>query len=226
MGAKLDSQLQSAEQEWLDGWRMGPQRMRWTEIPLQVGDKAPEFDLLDSAGVLRELAEFWRDGPALILFWRHYGCGCGMDRAARLNEEMEDYNGQQANVVIVGQGEPERATVYAARYNLPPVAILCDTDYQAYRAFGLVEGKPSQILFDAPEEYQDLDYEVGAELAKARKEAGRPLVDNSWLLPGEFVIDQSGEVRLAYRYNYCEDFPDHRVLVAALREARLQGSMG
>ena len=49
---------------------------------------------------------------------------------------------------------------------------------------------------------------------------GRPLVDNSWLLPGEFVIDTSGIVQLAYRYNYCEDFPDYRVLTTAIREAQ------
>jgi peroxiredoxin len=225
MGTNLDRQMQSAEQEWLDGWEMGPLRVRWTEMPLQVGDRAPSFDLLDSASQRRELSEFWSDGPALILFWRHYGCGYGMGRAARLNEEMEDYNGQQANIVIIGQGEPERAAAYAAKYNLPPITILCDPEYQVYKAYGLIDGKLSQILYDAPEEYQDLDYEAGAELAKARKEAGQPLVDNSWLLPGEFVVDQSGEVRLAYRYNYCEDFPDHRVLVAALREARLQGSV-
>jgi hypothetical protein len=45
------------------------------------------------------------------------------------------------------------------------------------------------------------------------------MVDNPWLLPGEFVIDRAGRVVLAYRYNYCEDFPDPRVLYAALREA-------
>ena len=99
--------------------------------------------------------------------------------------------------------------------------ILCDPQFKAYEAYGLVEGKPSQILFDAPEEFLDRDYEAGVKLAEERRRLGRPLVDNSWLLPGEFVIDRLGTVRLAYRYNYCEDFPDYRVLVAAIREARM-----
>jgi hypothetical protein len=47
------------------------------------------------------------------------------------------------------------------------------------------------------------------------------MVNNAWLLPGEFVVDTRGEVRLAYRYNYCEDYPDHRVHLAAIREARM-----
>ena len=59
-------------------------------------------------------------------------------------------------------------------------------------------------------------------LAEERRMLKRPLVDNSWLLPGEFVVDREGVVRLAYRYNYCEDFPDYRVLTAAIREAKME----
>jgi hypothetical protein len=76
-------------------------------------------------------------------------------------------------------------------------------------------------MFDAPVVFQDRELKAGLELAKSRKEDGRPLVDNSWILPGEFVVNSKGIVLLAYRYNYCEDFPDHRVLLAAIREARL-----
>lgn len=221
MSSKLESQIQAGEQEWLEGWKRGPQRLRWTELPLQVGDSAPDFELLDSNGNSVKLSSFWAGKPALVLFWRHYGCGCGMDRAKRLKDEYDAYIGADANIVIIGQGEPERAADYAKKYELPPVAILCDPEYRAYEAYGLVEAKPSQILFDAPEEFLDLNYEAGVKLAEARHEAGRPVVDSSWLLPGEFVIDQSGIVTLAYRYNYCEDFPDHRVHLAAIREARL-----
>jgi peroxiredoxin len=217
---EIDKQLKAAEQEWLEGWKVGPQRTRWTRLPLQVEDPAPNYELRDSRGDLFKLNESWKDKPALILFWRHYGCGCGMERAARLQKEYPDYLDAGANVVIIGQGEPERATAYAEKYNFPPVPVLCDPDYQVYQTYGLVEGKESQILFDAPDVFQDRDLNVGLELAKSRKEDGRPLVDNSWILPGEFVVNSKGIVVLAYRYNYCEDFPDHRVLLAAIREGR------
>jgi hypothetical protein len=36
-------------------------------------------------------------------------------------------------------------------------------------------------------------------------------------MPGEFVVDGDGIIRLAYRYQYCEDWPDPRVLTAAVR---------
>jgi peroxiredoxin len=224
MDSSINSEIEAAEQEWKDGWKRGPQRVRWTELPLQVGDQAPDFELAASSGETMKLSNLWDNGPALILFWRHYGCSCGIDRAERLKAEYSDYIGSGAKMAIIGQGEPRRAAAYARKYALPPVTILSDPEFETYMAYGLLEGKPSQILFDAPDEYLDLDLNAGMELAEARRKAGRPLVDNSWLLPGEFVVDRFGEVRLTYRYNYCEDFPDHRVLLAAIREAAMAKS--
>lgn len=219
MASILDSQIDAAEQKCLNSWKEGPTRLRWTETPSQVGDSALDFELLDSSGKKVHLKDFWRDKPTLFLFWRHYGCGCGIDRAAKLQDEYDKYISAGANVVIIGQGEPERATAYAEKYNLPPVSILCDTELKVYAAYGILEGKPSQIVFDAPDEFLRRDYDAFADLAKARREAGRPLVDSPWQLPGEFVVDSAGVVRLAYRYQYCEDWPNPLVLIAAIKEA-------
>lgn len=218
MSSIIELQIQVAEQEWLDHWKRGPTRLRWSEMPLQVGDPAPDFELLDSSGTAVHLRDSWRERPALILFWRQFGCGCGLQRAERLAREYPDYVAAGANVVIIGQGEPARATTYAQRYGIP-CPILCDPEERAYQAYGLLEGKPSQILFDAPEEFLHRDYEAGVKLAQARREAGRPIVDNPWLLPGEFVVDRIGIIRLAYRWQYCEDFPNPLVHIAAIKEA-------
>jgi hypothetical protein len=75
--SSLDNQLKAAENEWLAGWKSGP--------------------------------NFWENKPALIIFWRHYGCSCGMERAHYLQQEYDDYIEGGADVVIIGQGEPEPA---------------------------------------------------------------------------------------------------------------------
>ena len=222
MSSGFEEQMEAAEKEWIEGWKRGPQRLRWTKMPVQVGDDAPDFELPDSNGHMVKVSSYWQDRPALVLFWRHYGCGCGIDRAGMLTKEYDAYRNAGANVLIIGQGEPARAAAYAEKYKLPALPILCDPEFRSYEAYGLVEGKPSQILFDAPEKFLDRDIDAGMKLAEERRNLGRPLVDNSWLLPGEFVVDQQGIVRLAYRYNYCEDFPDFRVLTAAIREARIE----
>jgi peroxiredoxin len=217
---KIETQVESAERRWREAWKQGPTRLRWDKMPIQVGDQAPDLMLAGSTGDQTQLSSLWAEGPALILFWRHYGCGCGIDRAERLRNEYADYVGAGATVAVIGQAEAERSAAYATKYLLPCM-VLCDPDQDAYDAYGLLEGKPSQILFDAPDDILNCDYDAGIALAQKRRELGRPFVDNPWLLPAEFVVDRKGTIRLAYRYQYCEDFPNPLVHVAAIKEARL-----
>jgi len=218
MTSIVETQTEAAEQEFLELFAQGHERMTWSNLPPQVGDPAPALTLADSTGSDVSLAGFWADGPALLIFWRHYACSCGMARAERLRSEYADYSDAGANVVVIGQAEPERSAAYAEEqgFGWP---VLCDPSYEAYEAYGLTEGDAAQILFDAPSEFWSHPREVGEQLASSRREAGRPLVDNPWLLPGEFVVDRTGTIRLAYRYQYCEDFPDPRVLTTAIRVA-------
>lgn len=218
MPNSLGLQIQSAEAEWLSLWQRGPSRLRWSRVPLQPDDAAPDFELPDSAGRLVRLRDVWRDGPVLLLFWRHYGCSCGVDRAQRLQAEYAAYRALGAQVLVVGQGGPEQAADYAARYQLP-CPVLCDPTRQVYEAYDLLEGKPSQIVFDAPDEFLRTDAEAGARLQQSRHGTPRAAVNSPWQLPGEFVIDTAGRVRLAHRYQHCEDWPNPLVLIAALKEA-------
>ena len=218
MAEELAALIRAAEEAWLEHWKRGPTRTRVANAP-QIGDRAPDVELEDQTGEIVRLGSFWRNGPALLLFWRHYGCGCGLDRTKRLQREHADYVAAGAAVVIIGQGEPARARAYAEKYGLPPVPILCDPAARAYEAYGLPEAVPAQVLYDAPEDLQRCELDAGLRFMDARRQMGRPLVDNPWQLPGEFVVDRAGTIRLTYRYQYCEDFPDPRVHLAAIREA-------
>ena len=104
--SELEKQIAAAEQEWMEGWQKGPKRVRWTKVPLQVGDTAPDFELLDPDGKPMLLSSFWYQRPALLLFWRHYCCSCGRERAARLQNEYANYIELGANVVLIGPGAP------------------------------------------------------------------------------------------------------------------------
>ncbi|MFQ5907559.1 MAG: peroxiredoxin-like family protein [Thermoplasmata archaeon] len=217
-GEDLDSQVRAAEAEWFEHWKRGPRRLTWSSLPPQIGDEAPDFELEDASRQTVRLRDFWKDGPALLLFWRHYGCGCGMDRAERLQEEYEAYLAAGANVVVIGQGEPERAAAYAEKYGLP-CPVLSDPERKVYRAYGLLDFQASEVLYDADEDLQRMDLQAGIRFADERRDQGRPLVDSPWQRPGEFVVDRDGTLHLTYRYQYCEDYPDPRILVTALRAA-------
>ena len=145
----LEQLEQEAERRWLASWLIGPTQTRYDELPVQPGDLAPDVELPDTSGEPRHLSEFWARGPAIVIFMRHFGCSCLMERWEGLRGELEDYAAAGARVVAICQAEPERAEAVASRrgYGFP---VLCDPGLNAYRAFGLLEGQPAQILHAFP----------------------------------------------------------------------------
>ncbi len=210
----LEELTRAAEREWLDGWTVGPTEGEGPGRP--VGAEAPDLALADQSGRQRLLSEFWSGRPALLMFWRHFGCGCGVARAQRLKAEWADYVEAGLNPVIVAQGEPARAAAYRLEHDLP-CPVLCDPDHVAYRAYGVGQWPVERVLYDAPAEYWNHPRDLGVSFQNGRREAGRPPVDDPWRGVAEFVIGSSGLVRLAYSYQYCEDFPDPQVITTAAR---------
>jgi peroxiredoxin len=211
-----DDLIRDAEECWLSGFEAGPTEPQ--SRLLGRGDAAPDAELADATGTKRQLAESWATGPALVLFWRHFGCRCGMERARRLESELGDYRAAGLAVVIVGQGQPAQAAQYADEHGIT-VPVLVDPTADVYRAYGVGHWQPEQLLFDAPAEYLAHPRELGRSLAESRRAEGRPMVDDPWRAAAEFIVAQSGVIRLGYSYQYCEDFPDPRVLTTAARLA-------
>ena len=210
----LQDLTDAAESEWLARWVAGPTEDEGFLV--QPGSPAANVVLADHTGRDRSLSEFWDGQPALLMFWRHFGCGCGIERAARLKAEWQEYEAAGLNPVIIGQGEPDRAAAYRATHDLP-CAILCDPDHRAYRAYGIGQWQIERVIPEAPEEFWSHPRDIGVSFQSARREQGRPLVDDPWRAVKEFVIGANGLVRLAYAYQHCEDFPNPKVLSVAAR---------
>ena len=130
-------ETEAAGRQWQDRWASGPRRTRWTSLPVQAGDQAPSLEVVDARmGRAVALSSAWAEGPALLLFWRHFGCSCGRDRAARLIDELPAYRAAGASVTLIGQGEPERTLVYEKANGLhDEVTLICDPADYAYREF-------------------------------------------------------------------------------------------
>ena len=215
-----ENQIRLAEQKWLEMWKIGPERVRWTKLPLQVGDAAPDIVLMDMSGAKLHLSSFWRNRPAVIIFLRHFGCSCAFDRIKRLKDEYASYIEAGANVIAIGQGEPERSKRFAEQRGLP-CGLLCDPERRAYEAFDVLEGRPSQIVYGSPDAFLRRDSEAGLKLQLSRRGTERAAVDSPWQLPSDFVVGQDGFFRLTHRAQFCDDYADPQVLLAAIREAIL-----
>ena len=212
--SELQTAQKAAESEWVDKWTEGP-REKASRL-LSRGTSAPDLALSDAAGDIRQLAEFWAGGSALVMFWRHFGCSCGARRAERLIAEFETYRDVGLTPVIIAQGEPARTALYRSALSIP-CPVLCDPDYGAYRSFGVGHWAVEQVLFDAAPEYWEHSRAIGIKFQDGRRLQGRPPVDDPWRGAAEFVVGADGVIRLAYDYQYCEDYPDPRVLTTAAR---------
>jgi peroxiredoxin len=205
----------SAERRLMDAWVAGPNHVG---EPLRRGDEAADMELTAENGERISLSAFWADRPALVMLWRHLGCGCGVERVERLRDEYAGYVDAGLNPVVVAPGEIERVVAYKQRYQVPS-AILADPEYRAHKAFGLSHWSVEQVLYDAPEEFCTLTPEIGQSFQESRRSEDRHLVDDPWMQSGEFVVGGDGVVRVAYLYNYCEDYPDPRMYLTAARLA-------
>jgi len=215
--ASYDELVDAAEQRWLKNWTAGPSDEKVTNL-ISAGSDAPDLELLDHTGASRKLSEFWQDGPALVMFWRHFGCGCGLGRAERLKEEYSAYAEAGINLVIIGHGDPTRSAVYREKYEIE-CPILCDPDFEAYRAYGLGHYSLEQVLYDAPEDTWCHSEEIGLKFIDARREIDRPLVDDSWMSTAEFIVDSSGKNLFSYAYQFCDNFPDARLFLMAVKNS-------
>jgi peroxiredoxin len=215
-----DPETAAAEREWLESWKRGPARVRWTSLPVQPGDKAPDLELVDSSGAKVRLRDAWSGAPAIIVFLRHFGCSCARDRVARLKLEHAKYVAAGARVIAVGQGEPARARRFA-QLNELPCPLFCDPERRSYEAYGLLQGRPAQVVYGMPDEFLKCDLDTGAGFQSSRRGTPTAPVDDPFQLPGEFVVDPAGTLCLTYRSQYCADFADPDVLLAAVREAQL-----
>ena len=109
-------------------------------------------------------------------------------------------------VLVVTMGTPELTAVFRTKLDLQFV-LLADARREAYQAYGLERGAPSQVI--GPRTWLPLLK------ATFRAGAGKPVGDVRQM-PGAFVIDRQGIVRYAYYPRRQTDRPSSDELVTVL----------
>ena len=174
------------------------------------GDRAPDPPLLSTAGTELALSWFWQDRPAVVVFLRYFGCPFCQAQVVGLREDRQRFDEAGASVLLVGQGSPEEAAAFGERRRVP-FPTLIDPDRNAYRAYGLYNGRLSQVMGPA----------VAGPFLRVnvhRETRQGPLHGGAFMqMPGTFVVDASGILRLCHRNLTVADSPANDLLLEVVR---------
>jgi peroxiredoxin len=175
----------------------------------QAGDPAPDATLLDSEGHGVQLSSFWRERPVVLVFLRYFGCPFCQMHVVKLREDQELFQLAGAVVVLIGQGSPEEGAGFCRRKHLPFPCLL-DGDKSAYRAYGLRRRNLAVVV--SPHIVGPF---VRANLNPETRQRGLEGGD-FFQMPGTFVVDREGVVRLAHRNRTIADSPPNQLLLEIL----------
>ncbi len=176
------------------------------EKVLKEGAQAPDFTLPDALGNLVTLSHLLKQGPVVISFYRGEWCPyCNLELRA-YQQALPQLQALGASLVAISPQTPDHGLSTVEKQELT-FAVLSDVGNHVARQFGLV--------FTIDERVRAAHTQVGADLPRFNG-------DDSWELPmaGTFLVDQSGNVRLAF---VDPDFTrrlDPSVIIARLEELR------
>ncbi len=108
-------------------------------ITLKIGDKAPDFNLKDQNGNYVKLSGLKGKKVVLYFYPKDDTPGCTKE-ACDLRDNLN--NLKRMNVEVVGISNDDEAShkKFAEKYDLP-FRLLCDTDKQVSKAYGVYELK-------------------------------------------------------------------------------------
>jgi peroxiredoxin len=180
---------------------------------LKFNDPAPDLEVLDSAGRQVRLSSFWKAGPLVLAFTRHFGCPQCKEMMDELYQAQPLLAGRGLQLVIVTQGTPEQALEFCAA-RAPGATCLADAQRAVYAAYGLARGSLWQTLLSPRIWVSNLRLQ----LDKGFRPELPPKGQDAFVMSGTFVIGPDGRIRLPYYY---EDIADHPPL-----DLLLHGLMG
>jgi peroxiredoxin len=171
---------------------------------LKEDEQAPDFTLPDALGQPVTLSQLLTQGPVIIIFYRGEWCPyCNLELRA-YQKALPQLQELGATLVAISPQTPDHSLSTMEKQGLA-FAVLSDVGNQVAHRFGLA-------------------FTIDAEVRATHKMIGVDLPafngDDSWELPmpGTFLVDQAGIVRLAFVDPDFTHRLDPSIVIARLQE--------
>jgi peroxiredoxin len=162
---------------------------------ISVGDAAPAFEVHDARGETISLSSL-RGHKVVVIFLRHLGCPICRMELAELQRRHGELAAKNAEVIVFVESADESVAEFAKRDDVK-FRLVGDPEKRVYAQWGVERGKLAAYL--AP----------GAMLtalkATVRGHMHGRCEGSELQLPGDFIVDEEGNVAFAHRGRHIGD---------------------
>lgn len=192
-------------------WLLDAARTREQTTSPEHIEALAEITLPNQDGRPVRLRDLWRDGPAVIVWLRQFGCPFCRAYAAQLNRTRARFAAAGARLVLIGQGSADDAARFRRRMGID-LEVLADTDRVTYLWAGTKIATLDELIGPVV---------VGrALLAMARERVviGHNTADEAQL-GGSIVVRPDGGLAFAHISRDASDMASPDELLRTIREA-------
>ncbi len=181
---------------------------------LTFNSRAPNLELLDTAGEPVQLSSLWGGRTLLLAFTRHFGCTQCKEMLEELVSGAERIEKTGLEIAVIMQGSPEASAIFAQQY-APGLRCLSDPQRKAYQAYGLERGSIFQTFLN-PKVWTAVSRSRGKGYAVEAPPEGQDAMQMS----GTFIISKEGRILLPYYYDHIADHPPLDLLLSGVLSTR------
>lgn len=196
-------------------WMLDAARTREQPATPEHADALAVVVLPDHDGNDIRLGDVWRDGPAVLVWLRQFGCPFCRAYSVELNRARVRFEQAGARVVLIGQGSPADASRFRDQMGIG-LQILADADRVTYLWAGTKLATLDELIGPAV---------VGRALvamARQRVIVGRTTGDEAQL-GGSIVVTPDGSIPFAHISRDASDVASVPELVAVVATVATHG---
>jgi len=171
---------------------------------LKVGQKAPDFTVTDAKGDKFTLSAFKGKSPVVLVFLRYAGCPICQLALHDIKDAYEDFAARGAVVAAFVQS-PAESIKKSGDISIFPFRLIPDPNETIYKLYGVAAGSFIDMLNP-----QTVARGIQA-VAHGHKQG--KMEGNQWQLPGDFIVDKDGVIKLArVGKNLADNLPPQQLL--------------
>jgi len=153
------------------------------------------------------LGELSKKQPILLVFLRHFGCVFCREAMQDIGKKRDEWEKTNVKVVLVHMSDHDTANSYFEKYNLKGVSNISNPDTSLYAKFGLLKGKPSQLM-GLKNFFRGFEVTLGKGIPLALK-----FIGDGFQMPGVFFI-RNGKVVNSFIHKNAADVPDYDGIIS------------